>query len=106
MEPERSLPCLQKPVTCPYPFHVVTSQFLKIHFNIILPSTPFSPNGLFPSVFPTKILYTPLLSPISATCPANLILLAWSPDQCWVSSTEHLTPHYVVFSIPLLPRPS
>ena len=35
------------------------------------------PNGLFPSGFPTKILHTPLLFPIRATCPANLILLSF-----------------------------
>ena len=33
------------------------------------------PSGLFPSGFPAKILYTPLLSTICATCPAHLILL-------------------------------
>jgi len=32
-------------------------------------------SGLFPSGFPIKPLYTPLLSPISATCPTHLIFL-------------------------------
>ena len=59
----------------PNPFHTLTAHFLKIHLNIILHLCLGLPSGLFPSGFPTKTLYTPLLSPIRDTCPAHLILL-------------------------------
>ena len=43
----------------PNPVHIPTSHLLEIHPNIIHPSTPSLPSGLFPSGFPTKTLYTP-----------------------------------------------
>jgi hypothetical protein len=67
METEGSLPCSQKPSTGPYPEPDESSPyrpsyFCQIHFNIILQRLGL-PSGLFPSGFPTKILYAFLFSP-------------------------------------------
>ena len=59
----------------PDPVHIHTSHLLEIRSNIIRPSMPRSPQWFLPSGFPTKTLYTPLSTPISAICPAHLILL-------------------------------
>jgi hypothetical protein len=58
------------------------------------------PSGLFPSRFPTKTLYTPLLSPTRATCPDNLIL-GFITRTILHEEYRSLSPYFVVFSTPL-----
>ena len=110
MEPEGSLPRSQEPATfsCPKTDQsspCPPSNYSKIHFNIIFPSTPVSSEWFLPSDFPTKILYAHLLFPIRVTCSAYLLLIR-SPEWYLVRSTELKAPCYVVISTPLLPHPS
>ena len=63
----------------PNPVPIHTSHLLEIRSNIIHPSTPRSPQWSPSLRFPTKILHTPLSSPVRATCPAHLILLNFIP---------------------------
>ena len=53
----------------PHPTSWRSILILSTHLRLGLPS------GLFPSGFTTKNLYTPLYSPICATCPVHLIFL-------------------------------
>ena len=74
------------PVHVPHPtswrFILILSSLLRLSLT----------SRLFPSGFPTKILYTPLLSPIHATCPGHLILL-------------DLTTRTILTSLAYLPNP-
>ena len=68
---------------CPPPVPILSqlhpvstpSHFPKIHFILSSHLRLGLPNGLFPSVFPTRTLCTTLPSPMRATCRAHLILL-------------------------------
>jgi len=92
------------------------SQINPVHATIPLHEDPFlyypfiysyvSLSGLFPSDFPTKTRYTPLFSSIRATCPAHLIFLDFVTRIIFSEQYSSLTPHYVVFSNPLLPGPT
>jgi hypothetical protein len=55
--------------------HTTPSYLLKYILTLSTHLRLGRPNGLFPSGFPAKILYSFVFSPIRVTCPANLIFL-------------------------------
>jgi len=93
------------PETPSYPISLRSILILVFHLRLSLP------NCLFPSGSPTKILYSFLISPMLATCPAQLILLdliiimifsqaynLWSSSLCsFLPLTYKYCRHYPVF---------
>jgi len=82
-----------------FPVHNFPPYFPKIHCNVIFSFTPSLTSGLFPSGFPTKILYALLVSPMCATFSIHLIILylitlitlgeaykLWSSSLCRLAS--------------------
>jgi hypothetical protein len=110
METKGSLPHSQEPATCPYskpitpvhspaPLNEDTFQYCPpIYawvFQVVL-SLMFSHQNPAYASLPPFALYAP---PISFFWNLSL-------EQYALRSTDHKAPHYVVFSTPLLPRPS
>ena len=97
MEAERSWPWTQQPTT--YSFNHPDESifihlfcFFEIYFNINPPSQASIPNGLFPSGFPTKILFAYISSSIRATRSASLSLRDFI---CWrAQSTKLVTAQF------------
>ena len=111
MEPKSSLPHSEVPTTCLCPEQVWSSQYPyiplpEINLNIILPSMPGSPKWSLSHMFPTKTVYMLLLYPICATCPAYLHSSRFDHLNNIGEEYWHWAPPYIVFSTPLLPRPS
>jgi hypothetical protein len=75
------------------PFHTPTLHFLKIHLNIILPSTPGSNQVVsFPQVLPPKpctLLFPP---PYALHALPISFFSILSPAQHWAKSTDHEAP--------------
>jgi len=116
MELKGSLPDWQVPATCPYPEPARSSPYSHVRSttprrSILMFSSHLSldvSRGLFPAVFPTKTLYTPLHFPILATCAALLVFSILSPEQYWAKRSLSFSLcsflHFLVTSFHLGPN--
>jgi len=110
MEPRGPLSHSKQPATRPSPEadqssprpHPTSSRSILILSSHV--RLGFS-SGLFIWGFPSKLcMHLSSLPYMLHSPPISFSIL--SPEQYCVGSTDHEAPHYVVFSTPLLPRPS
>ena len=115
MEPEGSLPHSQVPATCPYPeparsSPTPTSHFLKIHLNIILPSTRGSSKWSHSLRFPHQKPVHALTFPHTRYMPRPSHSSRFNdPNNIWwqyrsLSFTLRSFLHSPVFLVPLRPN--
>jgi hypothetical protein len=72
------------------PVHTPTSHILKIHLNVILPSTPGSPKLPRSFRYPQRKFFIRFSSPTYALRAQPITFFSIiSPEQYWVSSTDH-----------------
>ena len=100
--PEGSLPHSQSPATCPYPeldqsSPCTPSRFLRVHFNIILPSTLCLLSGLFPTGLShqSPICTCPVLHPCHMPHPSYSFWF-YHANNVWraVQTTEPLVMYF------------
>ena len=89
------------------PVHTPTSNFLKIHPNIIRPSTPGSPKWSISLRFPHQnpVYASPLTHTRYMSRPSHSSRFYHPNNNGWEVQIIK-APHYIVFSTPLSPRPS
>ena len=96
-----SLPCASsiQPIP-PHPTSWRSILILSSHLLLGLPS------GLFLSGFPAKPCIRLSSVPYGPHSRPSHSSLFYHSDKYWVRRTDHSANHYVVFSTPLIPRPS
>ena len=113
MEPEGSLPHSQVPVPILRqldPVHTPTSYFLKIHLNIILPSTPGSPKWSLSLRFPHQnpVYSSPLPHTHYMLRPSHSSRTYHPNNIGWAVHISQLLimqlPPLVCYLVPLWPR--
>jgi hypothetical protein len=80
-------------------FHMFKPYFSRIHFNIILPSMPRSPNFSLPVIFSNQqfVGYVFLVNPLRAIGILPISSLFTHRDNV---KGQYEPPHHVIFSIP------